>query len=226
LSAGVELDPSSLSASQRYRWLISLVIPRPIALVSTRASDGTLNVAPFSYFMGVSSDPFVIAISISQRAGRPKDTAHNIASTGEFVVNAAGEAHAAAINLAGGDWDPDVNEFAVAGLTPAASVKVAPPRVAEAAFALECRLERTIVLGTTPRQTSLVLGEVMWMHVRDEVLEDPQDGEMQLADPRRMRPLARLGRNLYSTLGTLLTMDRPRGSRPGDGDGEPPRDGA
>jgi len=212
----VELDPSSLSASQRYRWLISLVVPRPIALVSTRAADGTLNVAPFSYFMGVSSDPFVIAISVSQREGRPKDTAHNIEATGEFVVNAAGEANAAAINLTSGDWDPDVDEFALAGLTPAASVKVAPPRVAEAAYALECRLERTIVLGAAPRQTSLILGEVVWMHVRDEVLEDPRAGETPLADPLKLRPLARLGRNLYSTLGTLLTIDRPRGRRPGD----------
>ncbi len=212
----MELDPSSLSAAQRYRWLISLVVPRPIALVSTRAADGTLNVAPFSYFMGVSSDPFIIAISVSQREGRPKDTAHNIERTGEFVVNAAGEANAAAINLASGDWDPDIDEFALAGLTPAPSVKVAPPRVAEAAYALECRLERTIVLGETPRQTSLILGEVVWMHVRDEVLEDPRAGETPLADPLKLRPLARLGRNLYSTLGTLLTIDRPRGRRPGD----------
>lgn len=212
----MELDPSSLSASQRYRWLISLVVPRPIALVSTRAADGTLNVAPFSYFMGVSSDPFIIAISVSQREGRPKDTAHNIEKTGEFVVNAAGEANAAAINLASGDWDPDVDEFALAGLTPAPSVKVAPPRVAEAAYALECRLERSIVLGAMPRQTSLILGEVLWMHVRDEVLEDPRAGETPLADPLKLRPLARLGRNLYSTLGTLLTIDRPRGRRPGD----------
>jgi len=215
LSGGVELDPASLSASQRYRWMISLIVPRPIALVSTRAADGTLNLAPFSYFMGVSSDPFVVAISVSQREGRPKDTAHNIAATGEFVVNAAGEAHAAAINLASGDWEPDVDEFAVAGLTPAPAEKVAAPRVAEAAFALECRLERTIVLGASPRQTSLILGEVVWMHVREEVLEDPGAEETRLADPRKLRPLARLGRNLYSTLGTLLTIDRPRGRRPG-----------
>jgi flavin reductase (DIM6/NTAB) family NADH-FMN oxidoreductase RutF len=219
----VELDPTVLPASQRYRWLISLVVPRPIAFVSTRAADGTLNLAPFSYFMGVSSDPFIVAISVSQREGRPKDTAHNIAATGEFVVNAAGEEHATAISLAGGDWDPDVDEFAVTGLAPAPSVKVAPPRLAAAAFSLECRLERTIVLGATPRQTSLILGEVVWMHVRDDVLEDPREGEPRLADAARMRPLARLGRNLYSTLGTLFALDRPRGRRPGDG--EPPRDG-
>jgi len=216
----VELDPSALSASQRYRWLISLVVPRPIAFVSTRAPDGTLNLAPFSYFMGVSSDPFVIAIAVSQREGRPKDTAHNIAATGEFVVNAAGQSHAAAINCASGDWDPDVDEFALAGLTAAPSLRVAPPRVAEAAFALECRLERTIILGAPPRQTSLILGEVVWLHVRDDVLEDARDGVPQFADPERMRPLARLGRNLYSTLGTPFALDRPRGRRP---DNDEPR---
>ena len=215
----MDLDPSSLSASQRYRWLISLVVPRPIAFVSTRAPDGTLNLAPFSFFTGVSSDPFLVAISVSQREGRPKDTAHNIAASGEFVVNAAGEVHAAAINRASGDWDPDIDEFALAGLTAAPSVKVAPPRVAEAAFALECRLERTIVLGVSPRQTSLILGEVVWMHVQDAVLEDPRDGEPRLADPQRLRPLARLGRNLYTTLGSLLAIDRPRGRRPDEGSG-------
>lgn len=210
----MNLDPATLSASQRYRWLISLIVPRPIAFVSTRAPDGTLNLAPFSFFTGVSSDPFLVAISVSQREGRPKDTAHNIAASGEFVVNAAGEAHAAAINRASGDWDPDVDEFALAGLTAAPSVKVAPPRVAEAAYALECRLERTIVLGAPPRQTSLILGEVVWMHVQDAVLEDAREGEPQLADPERLRPLARLGRNLYTTLGALLAIDRPRGRRP------------
>ncbi len=210
----------SISASQRYRWLISLVVPRPIAFVSTQAPDGTLNLAPFSFFTGVSSDPFLVAISVSQRDGRPKDTAQNIAAGGEFVVNAAGEAHAAAINRASGDWDPDVDEFALAGLRTAPSMKVAPPRVAEAAWSLECRLERTILLGSTPRQTSLILGEVVWIHVQDDVLEEAREGEPRLADPQRLRPLARLGRNLYTTLGPLLAIDRPRGRRPDDTSGD------
>lgn len=191
-------------------------MPRPIAFVSTQAADGTTNLAPFSYFMGVSSDPFLVAISVTEREGRPKDTAHNIAQTGEFVVNAAGEAHAAQVSRAGGDWDPDVDEFAVVGLTKLPSVKVAPPRVAESAFALECRVAQTIELGAAPRRTSLVLGEVVWMHVADRVLEDGPEGAERLVDPARLAPLARLGRNLYTGLGRIFALDRPRARRPED----------
>ena len=213
----MELDPDALSGTHRYRWLISLVVPRPIAFVSSRAADGALNLAPFSFFMGVSSDPPVIAISVSHRSGQPKDTARNILESGEFVVNAAGEEHAEAINRTSGDWDPDVDEFALAGLAPEASRLVAVPRVAGAAFALECRLHGSLTVGSAPRETSLILGRVVWMHVRDDVLEDTAPaGEPRVADATRLRPLARLGRNLYTGLGPLLALDRPRGRRPPD----------
>ncbi len=211
----MELDPASLSPSARYRWLISLIVPRPIAFVSTRAADGTLNLAPFSFFMGVSADPPVLALAISRREGEPKDTARNILEQGEFVVNAAGMEQAAAINRTAGDWDPDVDEFALAGLTAVPSRLVAPPRVAESAFALECRLHQAIPVGAPPRETLLVLGEVVWMHVRDDVLESSREGDdPRLADAEQLRPLARLGRNLYSGLGPLFALDRPRGKRP------------
>ena len=211
----MEIDPARLSASRRYRWLISLIVPRPIAFVSSRAADGTLNLAPFSFFMGVSSDPPVLAIAVSQREGSLKDTAHNILATREFVVNAAGEEHAEAINRASGDWDSDIDEFTLAGLAPEASLRVAPPRVAGAAFALECRLHGSLAVGAPPRQTTLLLGEIVWMHVRDDVLEVHADpDEPRYADPTRLRPLARLGRNLYTRLGPLLALDRPRGRRP------------
>jgi flavin reductase (DIM6/NTAB) family NADH-FMN oxidoreductase RutF len=214
----MELDPASLSHSRRYRWMISLIVPRPIAFVSTRAADGALNLAPFSFFMGVSSEPPVLAIAVSRREGVAKDTARNILETREFVVNAAGEDHAAAINRASGDWDPDVDEFAVAGLAARPSRVVAPPRVDGAAFALECRLHGSLAIGAPPRETTLLLGEIVWMHVRDDVLEDAGDsGEPRYVDPTRLRPLARLGRNLYTRLGPLLALDRPRGRRPDEG---------
>lgn len=214
----MEIDPATLSASRRYRWMISLIVPRPIAFVSTRAKGGALNLAPFSYFMGVSSEPPVLAIAVSRREGEPKDTARNILETGEFVVNAAGEDHAEAINRASGDWDPDVDEFALAGLVPRPCRVVAPPRVDDAAFSLECRLHGSLVVGAPPRETTLVLGEIVWMHVRDDVLEDAADpGTPRYADATRLRPLARLGRNLYTRLGPLLALDRPRGRRPDEG---------
>ena len=211
----MELDPAALPPTRRYRWLISLIVPRPIAFVSTRAADGTLNLAPFSFFMGVSAEPPVLAIAVSHRAGQPKDTARNILETKEFVVNAAGEDHAPAVNRASGDWDADVDEFAVTGLVPAPSRVVAPPRVSGAAYALECRLHDSLVVGTAPRETTLILGEVVWMHVRDDVVEDPAGAdEPRYADASRLRPLARLGRNLYTGLGPVRALDRPRGRRP------------
>ena len=212
----MELDPASLTSTQRYRWLISLIVPRPIAWVSTRGRDGTHNLAPFSFFMGVSSEPPVLALALSRREGAPKDTARNILESGEFVVNAAGEDAAEAINLSSGDWAPDVDEFALADVATAPSHLVSPPRVATAAFALECRLHQAIPIGVEPRETLLVLGEIVWMHVRDDVLEDADDADQaRLADPGRLRPLARLGRNLYTRLGPLLALDRPRGRHPG-----------
>ena len=217
----MELDPASLSASRRYRWLISLIGPRPIAFVSSRDTEGTLNLAPFSFFMGVSSDPPVVAFAVSQREGERKDTARNVLATGEFVVNAAGEEHAEAITRTSGDWDPDVDEFALAGFTPAPSRVVGPPRVAEAAFALECRLHGSLAIGAAPRETTLLLGEVVWLHVRDDVLEDvPTDPATgRYADASRLRPLARLGRNLYTGLGSIRAIDRPKGRRPPQDDG-------
>jgi flavin reductase (DIM6/NTAB) family NADH-FMN oxidoreductase RutF len=214
----MELDPAALPHARRYRWMISLIVPRPIAFVSTRAPGGGLNLAPFSFFMGVSAEPPVLALAISRREGSPKDTARNILETGEFVVNAAGEDHAEAINRASGDWDPDVDEFALAGLAPVASHRVAPPRVGGAAFALECRLHGSLAVGAPPRETTLVLGEIVWMHVRDDVLEAAGDPDQpRYADATRLRPLARLGRNLYTRLGPLLALDRPRGRRPDEG---------
>jgi flavin reductase (DIM6/NTAB) family NADH-FMN oxidoreductase RutF len=216
----MELDPADLSPTRRYRWLISLIVPRPIAFVSSQAADGTLNLAPFSFFMGVSAEPPLLALAVSRREGLPKDTAANILATREFVVNAAGEEHAAAINRASGDWDADVDEFALTGLVPAPSRIVAPPRLADVAFALECRLHTSLDVGTAPRETTLILGEVVWMHVRDDVVETrPDPDEPRYADAERLRPLARLGRNLYTRLGPLLALDRPRGRRPGENDG-------
>ena len=208
----MDLDPTALSQSRRYRLLISLVVPRPIAFVSTRATSGAYNLAPFSFFMGVASDPMLLALSVSTRSGEPKDTARNILETGEFVVNAATEDLAQAINHASGDWPADIDEFALTGLTPAPSTRIAAPRVAEAAFALECRTHVVVPLGNAPHDTRLIVGEVVWIHLREDVLEDAgADPAGILVDAERLQPIARLGKNLYSKLGERFALDRPRG---------------
>ena len=216
----MEIDPAALPNARRYRLLISAVVPRPIAFVSTRSRDGRDNLAPFSFYMGVGSDPPMIALSVSSRDGALKDTARNIEETGEFIVHAATESLALAVNESSGDWGPGEDEFVRTGLAKARATKVNVARVAAAKIALECRAHTVLPLGNAPHEVRLVVGEVVWIHVDPAVLEDaPEagggpDGAPVLVDATRLKPLARLGKNLYTTLGTLLALDRPRAPKP------------
>src|SRR5213082_3366528 len=136
-----------------YKLLISSVVPRPIAWVSSVDAAGVRNLAPFSYFMAITDDPPTIAFSSSFRgAGTDgkKDTLRNVEATREFVVNVVDDALAEPMNLTSGDYPPEVDEFAVTGLTAAASAKVKPPRVADAPISMECRLVRIIPVGNAP----------------------------------------------------------------------------
>src|SRR2546426_8718329 len=134
------VDPSALPERDSYRLMISAFVPRPIAFVSTRSLAGINNCAPFSYSMAVSSRPMVLALSVGQRDGRPKDTARNILDTREFVVNMVTEAMAGKMNVASGDYARHISEFAEAGLTPVASVAAGPPPTAEPPVNFTCPL--------------------------------------------------------------------------------------
>ncbi len=125
------VDPSSLVERDAYRLMISAFVPRPIAFVSTRSRAGVDNCAPFSYSMGVSSSPMILAISVGERDGRPKDTGRNILDTREFVVNVVTEEIAWRMNQASGDYADGVSEFDEAGLTRGPSERVRAPRIAE-----------------------------------------------------------------------------------------------
>jgi flavin reductase (DIM6/NTAB) family NADH-FMN oxidoreductase RutF len=205
----VEIDPRTLPAAAVYRLLIGCVVPRPIAWVSSVAPDGVRNLAPFSYFMAITDDPPTIAFSSAPRTGTPgsprprKDTARNVEATGAFVVNVVDDAQAEAMNLTSGDYAPDVDEFALAGLTAAPGVKVAVPRVAEAPISLECRLAQIIPVGHAPH--SLVLGEIVYFHVRDDVY-DAATGRI---DVHRLHPVGRLAGNLYARVHDIFEMKRP-----------------
>jgi flavin reductase (DIM6/NTAB) family NADH-FMN oxidoreductase RutF len=198
------LDFATLSPGRAYRFLVSAVIPRPIAFVSTLSTDGIRNLSPFSYFMGVGTNPPTIAISVIQRDGGVKDTARNILATGEFVVNAATEDLAAKVVRASGDYASELDEFEIAGLTAAPSERVRPFRVAESPLSLECRLYGSMKVGENPFVSQLIVGEILVAHVRDDLWAEG----MVLAD--RLRPIARLGANLYATLGKIFAMDRPQ----------------
>jgi len=193
-----------VSSRDAYRLLVSVLIPRPIAWVSTVSKEGKLNLAPYSFFNGVASDPLTVMFSAGRRKeGGPKDSLRNAQETGAFVVNLADEGLAEAMNHTSGAWAHGVSEFEEAGLTPHPSLAVTPPRVAEAPVALECRTSQIIpVAGSS---STLVLGRVLHLHVREDLL-----GEDGLVVAERFRPIARLGRDEYTTLGRVFSLARPR----------------
>lgn len=196
------IDPALQPPRDIYALLISTIVPRPIALVSTIDTEGGYNLAPFSFFMGVSSAPPMVAFSVvRRRQGDKKDTLRNVEETGEFVVNVVTEPIAEAMNLTSADAPYGHDEFALAGLTALPSERVAAPRVAESPVNMECRLERVLELGTQPAY--LVLGEVTLFHVREDVLTDGK------VDPLKLRPVARLGAADYTRLGDVFAMARP-----------------
>lgn len=203
----MNIDPQTLSSTAIYKLLISSVVPRPIAWVSSVDAAGVRNLAPFSYFMAITDQPPTIAFSSSQRAATPaagpakKDTLRNVEATGEFVVNIVDDDRAAQMNLSSGDYAPDVDEFEITKLTPAPSLVVKAPRVAEAPINMECKVVRILPVG----RANLVLGEIVQWHIRDDVY-DPATGRL---DMRRLRPLGRLTGNLYAHIHDIFEMPRP-----------------
>jgi flavin reductase (DIM6/NTAB) family NADH-FMN oxidoreductase RutF len=198
------LDPAATTPRELHHFLIGVIVPRPIAFVSTVGASGGFNVAPFSYFNLLSSRPPLVGISVNRRATGPKDTARKIRETGDFVVNLVDEALSRQAVEASGDWPEEVDEFQLTGLTPVASTKVRAPRVAESPVSLECTLDRVIELG----QTDFVIGQVVWAHVRDEVLTGGH------VDPVKLRPVGRLGGQAYSVVREVIEIPRPRIERP------------
>lgn len=194
------LDPGTISPGDFYRFMISVVVPRPIAFVSTASADGRFNVAPFSYFNAITNLPPLLGISINRRKGVLKDTMRNIEATGEFVVNTVDEALGARMVQTSGEWPEDVDEFALSGLTPVASDLIKPPRVGESPIGMECRLHRVIELGNT----FFVVGEIVRAHVKDAVLTDGK------VDITKLQPLGRLGGDGYSVVRDVIHMARPR----------------
>ena len=190
-----ELDPKS-----RYKLLIGLVYPRPIALVSTINANGVLNAAPFSFFNVVADEPPLVMLSINRRSdGTMKDTVKNIRRTGEFVVNLVDEAIANGMVSAGQELPETESEFSAGRFTPAASVAVAPPRVLEAPASLECRLQQRVEVGTG---REIILGEVLHVHVRDGLV-DPATWRVS----EGYRPIGRLYGDRYCT--TRQRFDLP-----------------
>lgn len=202
----MDLELAQLPALERYKLLIGLVIPRPIAWVSTWSENGVANCAPFSFFNVISEDPPLCILSFNWRSdGTIKHTLKNIRRTGEFVVNLPDEGTANAMHLTGTEIPEAESEFTKYGLTPVSAKLVKHPRIAEAAASLECRVERRISFGP---EREMVVGEILLIHARDGII----DPVTKRISEELYRPVGRLFANRYSS--TRQRFDLP-GASPG-----------
>lgn len=199
------IEAAELASADNYRLMIGAIVPRPIAWVSSLAADGVANLAPFSFFTGFTSEPPLIGFSAIHRAGQLKDTRRNIAETGEFVVNVVNEAVGDAMNLTSETFAPEVDEFMAAGLTPAPSRRVRPARVAAAPIAMECRLERLVDLGGPPATTTLIIGEILVWHIREDLF-DPDRQRIRID---RLQAIGRLAGDWYTRTRDQFELIRP-----------------
>jgi len=201
------IDPSTIPAQTMYRVLIGAVVPRPIAFVSTMSEAGVLNVAPFSFFNAFCADPPVVGFGPVWRKPA-KDTITNIRATREFVVNIVGEDIAEAMNVCSAEFPPDVDEFQQSKLTPIPSVVVKPPRVKESKINMECSLLQIVDFSEKPHGGSLVLGQIVRLHVDDEIID-----ESYKIDADKLRAIGRMGGPEYTRTRDRFIMLRPSQER-------------
>jgi flavin reductase (DIM6/NTAB) family NADH-FMN oxidoreductase RutF len=210
----MELDIESLSFGDRYKLLIGAIVPRPIALVSSVSPDGKLNVAPFSFFNGVGSNPMLLVVCPANKPdGSEKDTLRNArfvheGGTGEFVVNVVSRAIAEPMVACSADLAYGESEFEVSGFTPAVSTKVGVPRVKESVVSFECVTHQ--VISTNPGQPAggnMLIGRVVWVHARDGLIN-----ERMHIDAAELDAIGRMGGADY-----CLTRERFEIRRPGGG---------
>lgn len=201
----IALDPAERSERDNYKLMIGSIIPRPIAFVTTLSGTGVLNAAPFSYFNIVTANPPMVSISVQRKNGQLKDTSRNAIETGAFVVHISDENYITQLNVTAANLPPEESEVDLAGLTPASSLKIAVPGVAEAKIRMECILDRAIPLGGTEDSPScdLLIGRVVCFHVEESLLENGH------IDPIALNPVSRLAGSSYAKLGEIFSIERP-----------------
>jgi flavin reductase (DIM6/NTAB) family NADH-FMN oxidoreductase RutF len=202
----MDIVPTALDQRDLYKLIIGCVVPRPIAWVSTVDAAGRRNLAPYSFFNAAGSNPPTLTIAINHTPARPdgrKDTLGNLLATGEFVVNMVSEELAAAMNETATDYPAELDEFVIAGLTPAPSRTVQAPRVGEAPVSFECTLHTTVPVGSGPGSTTIVVGIIRHIYVRDDLIN-----ERFHIDLARLRPVGRLSGNGYCTVRDTFELVR------------------
>lgn len=200
----MKIISAGLNKRDSHELLMSAILPRPIAFVSTVGEDGIFNVAPFSCFAPIGMKPALVCLQISwKRNGQKKDTLRNIEFTRDFVVNVVDESMAEVMNQASADYPSDVDEFKEVGLTAVKSDLVKAPRVAESPINMECKLLQILEFGEISTGSNVVIGEVVLVHVKDELWADDQ------IDISKWKPIGRLGGQLYCRMTDRFEMKRP-----------------
>jgi len=200
------IDPATTPRPELYSLMIRCIAPRPIAWVSTISREGKHNLAPFSFFNGVSSKPPAILFVCSRHDdGRKKDTLLNVEATGQFVVNTVPESLAEAMNITATEYPHGMSEFEKAGLTPAPSERVAPPRLEESPISFECERHEMLQVGDgRAGSATIIVGRIVLVHVDESVLKDGK------VDYELYHPIGRLGGMEYSRTRDRFTMIRKK----------------
>ncbi len=210
----LSIDPTQLQTQETYKLMTGLIVPRPVALVSTVDGAGVRNLAPYSFFAGVGSNPptvlFCPSLTAPPSAPTPdhpddrKDTLRNVEQTGEFVINIVSEAIAHPTNLSAASVPPAVDEFALAGLTPIPSEVVRAPRVAESPAQLECKLLQIVFTGQGVGAGVVVLGQIVRFHVRPDLIDNYR------IDPQGLDAVGRMAGNTWATTRDRFDLVRPK----------------
>ncbi|SDW29398.1 NADH-FMN oxidoreductase RutF, flavin reductase (DIM6/NTAB) family [Marininema mesophilum] len=201
----MQIDPAKQERVDNYKLLVGSILPRPIAFVTSVAEDGTVNASPFSFFTVVSTDPPMISVSVGRKPGGvQKDTARNIAHAKEFVIQVVDGENVEQVNQTATEFPPDVSEVEAVGMDLLSSVKVKVPRIAQSKVQMECRLHEILPIGgdgSSPN-TDLIIGEVVFFHVQDDLYDQ---GRILT---EKLDPVGRLAGTTFSTIGETFSMPR------------------
>lgn len=201
----MRIDPTEIELPDLYHWMISTITPRPIAWVSSISAAGLTNLAPFSFFQGVTANPPTLLFSVANdRHGEKKDTIRNIEEVPEFVVNIVSYDLREPMNRSSASLPYGVDEFEVARVSPIPSEKIRPPRVAEAAVSFECRLQQIVRVGQGPLAGNVVFGTIVLLHVQERVLDS--SGQV---DPGKLDTIGRMGASWYARTTDRFVLERP-----------------
>jgi flavin reductase (DIM6/NTAB) family NADH-FMN oxidoreductase RutF len=200
------INPSEHDFRDIYKLMVGTIVPRPIAFVSSIDAGGIRNLAPFSFFTAISANPPVVCFAPMVRSsdGTQKDTLRNIEATKEFVINIVSESFAVQMNICSTDFPPGVDEFEQSGLTPVGSDLVKPARVGESLVNMECSLLQIVRVSSKPLGGSLVLGEVLRFHLRDEIFDRFR------IDPDLLKPIGRMGGPTFTRTTDRFDLIRPK----------------